>query len=102
MIKGEKLRGGAPHQLVSTRMSSLSHFESLAATRYPLTSKDRSHVAGQLNLREEYVLRLVECKTSPAYYSKGPTGEINQCVSQPFMPDDTKGWQTVKGTRNHR
>jgi hypothetical protein len=65
-----------------------SNFEMLALARYPLSSQRRQ--------REDYIHALEECRVSPAYYVILPTGDNWPCSSVPFMPDDSKGWTTVK------
>ena len=65
-----------------------SNFNMLASARYPLASQRRQ--------REEYARALEECKTRPAYYAILSTGDHWPCTSEPFMPDDSKGWTTVK------
>jgi hypothetical protein len=60
----------------------------LALARYPLSSQRRQ--------REDYIHALEECRVSPAYYVILPTGDNWPCSSVPFMPDDSKGWTTVK------
>jgi hypothetical protein len=67
---------------------SSSNFAMLASARYPLES--------QRVLREDYIHLLQECKSNPAYHARLPTGDLWACNSVPFMPDDNKGWITLK------
>ena len=69
-------------------MSSSTNFSALAAARYPLPS--------QMQLREDYIFRLQQCRTTPAYQVILPTGDHYPVTSYPLMEDDTKGWQVVK------
>lgn len=68
--------------------SSSSNFSSLAAARYPFPS--------QMQLREDYIHRLQQCRVAPAYHAMLPTGDQWPCHCEPLMEDDTKGWTTVK------
>ena len=73
-------------------------FEKMAKQRYPFTN-DNQHNLRMAQLRTEYVSALHECKARPAYTLITNWGEF-YCASEPLMPDDTRGWQTVK--RNSR
>ena len=75
-------------------MSSSSNFEKMAKERYPFTG-DNQHNLRMAQLRTEYVAALYECKARPAYILHSPWGQF-YCASEPLMPDDTRGWQTVK------
>lgn len=71
-----------------------SNFEALALARYPGNeNKER---------RKEYVRALQECKTNPAYSILAPGGVYLPCYCEPYMEDDTRGWQRVKAHVNHR
>lgn len=61
----------------------------LASARYPLES--------QRVLREDYIHLLQQCKSSPAYFARMPNGlDDYPAHCEPYMPDDNKGWITVK------
>jgi hypothetical protein len=49
-----------------------------------------------MNSRTDYQMALLDCKTNPAYFVKIPTGDLLPTPCQPFMPDDVKGWITVR------
>jgi hypothetical protein len=49
-----------------------------------------------MQLREDYIFRLQQCKLNPAYQVILPTGDHYPVTSYPLMEDDTKGWTTVK------
>ena len=66
----------------------------MAKERYPFTG-DNQHNLRMAQLRTDYVAALYECKTRPAFTIISPWGEFF-CASEPLMPDDTRGWQTVK------
>ena len=68
--------------------NTVSAFSVLAAARYPLPS--------QMQLREDYIHRLQQCRVAPAYQVILPTGDHYPVTSYPFMEDDTKGWTTIK------
>jgi hypothetical protein len=67
-------------------MSSSNNVSAMAAARYP----------NNFTLRQDYARALEECRTNPAYYVRLPSGDMYPCHCEPFMPDDTKGWTTVK------
>ena len=70
-----------------------SNFESLALARYPGNeNKER---------RKDYIRALQECQTSPAYSAMTSGGFYIPCHSEPYMDDDSKGWQRVKKGTNH-
>jgi hypothetical protein len=70
-----------------------SNFESLALARYPGNeNKER---------RKDYIRALQECQTNPAYSMMTPMGIYLPCTCEPYMEDDTKGWQRVKKGKNH-
>lgn len=71
-----------------------TNFETMAKQRYPFTN-DNQHNLHMVQLRTDYVAALYECKARPAYTIISPWGEFF-CKTEPLMPDDTKGWQTVK------
>jgi hypothetical protein len=73
---------------------SSSAFEKMAKQRYPFTN-DNQHNLRMAQLRTDYISALYECKARPAYSILSNCGEF-YCSSEPLMPDDTKGWQTVK------
>ena len=77
------------------RMSA-SDFSRLAAQRYPINNRDDYHHI--MNQRGDYIAALHQCKSQPAYYLQTPWG-IFPASSEPLMPEDTKGWTTVRGSR---
>lgn len=68
---------------------SSSNFAMLASARYPLES--------QRVLREDYIHLLQQCKSNPAYFARMPNGlDDYPAHCEPYMPDDNKGWITIK------
>lgn len=87
-----------------------SNFEMMAKQRYPFTGdssargqalstafsgSDNEHNLRMAQLRTDYIAALRECKSRPAFTLITPWGEFF-CTSEPLMPDDTRGWQTVR------
>ena len=74
---------------MSSSTNNASTVSAAAAARYPLPS--------QIQLREDYIYRLTQCRVAPAYHVLMPNGlEPSPCRCEPFMEDDTKGWTTIK------
>jgi hypothetical protein len=73
----------------------MSSFETMAKQRYPFINGNNEHNLKMVQMRTDYVAALYDCKTRPAYRVISPWGEF-VCSSEPLMPDDTKGWQTVR------
>ncbi len=76
-----------------------STFESLAIARYPLNSGDSLRQVTER--RKDYIHALQECKTNPAYSIALPIGGTHPCLSEPWMEDDTKGWQKTRRNTHH-
>ena len=82
-----------PSSRIAPTVDALASFESLAERRYP--------GAQNAERRKEYIRALNECKVSPAYSAMLPTGIYYATHSEPYMDDDTKGWQRIKGRMHH-
>ena len=69
----------------------------MAAARYPINYNAPFSVQRQQEQnRADYLRALDDCRRSPAYHIVLPGGDRWACRSEPFMPDDTKGWTTIK------
>jgi hypothetical protein len=76
-------------------MSTSLNFERMAKQRYPFINGHNEHNLQMVQMRTDYIAALYDCKIRPAYSVISPWGEF-VCSSEPLMPDDTKGWQTVR------
>jgi len=80
----------------TVNMSS-STFSTMAETRYPINdSMSFTERNAQRERQLDYIFALGECRTSPAYQVRLPSGDMWPCHCEPLMEDDTKGWQVVK------
>lgn len=69
----------------------------MAEARYPITSDmSFSQRDAQRERQLDYIFALGECKTTPAYQVRLPSGDMWPCHCEPLMDDDMKGWQVVK------
>lgn len=69
----------------------------MAETRYPINdSMSFTERNAQRERQLDYIFALGECRTSPAYQVRLPSGDMWPCHCEPLMEDDTKGWQVVK------
>lgn len=69
----------------------------MAAARYPINYNAPVSVQRQQEQKQrEYLRALDDCRRAPAYHIRLPSGDMHPCHCEPFMPDDVKGWTTIK------